>query len=54
LALHLPEGATPTTEPGLQFDISRLESAGFKIKNHFSAEIKSLLEFCRQHFSGIE
>ena len=54
LPLLLPEGAKPTTEPGLQFDISQLESEGFKMKNDFRAEIKSLLEFCREHFSGIE
>lgn len=54
LPIILPEGATPTTEPGLHFDISRLESEGFKIKNDFRAEIKSLLEFCREHFSKIE
>jgi len=54
LPLHLPKGATPTTEPGLHFDISRLESAGFIIENDVRAEIKSLLEFCREHFSEIE
>ncbi len=54
LPIILPESAKPTTEPGLQFDISLLESAGFKMKNNFRAEIKSLLEFCREHFSKIE
>lgn len=53
LPIILPEGALQTTEPGLQFDISLLESAGFKMKNDFRAEIKNLLEFCREYFSKI-
>ncbi len=54
LPIILPEGAIQTTEPGLQFDVSLLESAGFKMKNDFRAEIKNLLQFCREHFSKIE
>ena len=54
LPIILPEGAIQTTEPGLQFDITLLESEEFKMKNDFRAEIKSLLEFCREHFSEIE
>ena len=53
LPIILPEDAIQTTEPGLQFDISLLESAGFKMKNDFRAEIKSLLQFCREHFSKL-
>jgi UDP-glucose 4-epimerase len=54
LPIIFPEAAVQTTEPGLQFDISLLESAGFKMKNDFKAEIKNLLQFCREHFSKIE
>lgn len=53
LKVQLPADAVTTTEPGLQFSIDHLLSAGYHIKNDVHGELKELLLFCAKHFSKV-
>lgn len=49
--VSIPEGATPTNEPGLQFSVEKLQSTGWMVKNDFSKELREMLLFCKRNFT---
>ncbi len=52
IPLELPEKATLSVEPYIQFSIDRLLKEGIVIKNDFKKELKELLLFCNQNFKN--
>jgi UDP-glucose 4-epimerase len=50
VAVELPPGIAPTTEPSLEYSVQRLKARGLSMKNDFEQEIKGLLLFCADHF----
>jgi UDP-glucose 4-epimerase len=50
IPISTPDGALPTKESRLIFDVKRLISDGFSIKNDVNEEIQNLLLFCLTHF----
>lgn len=53
IPVHIPDGATQTNEPSLQFSIARLQSTGWAVKNDFRQELQEMLLFCKQNFTVV-